>query len=288
MNRGAHLRSDDEWLAAAWAHPSSKVLVIDNGRALVVGDGLVWTSTSNAAEGERIFLGTPDDGASGAAYFAVIAPLPDPPPEGTRVGSLRDVGAVLPADDAGLLAQAAALEQWHARHPRCPRCGAATEARFGGHLRVCVADGSEHYPRTDPAVIMLVTDDAGRALLGRQPSWPPGRMSTLAGYVEAGETLEEAVVREVAEEVGVPVDDVRYVESQPWPFPSSLMLAFTAHATSSDLAVDGVEISEARWFTREELAGSIRDGSLGLPMRASVAFRLISGWYGDGLASLSR
>src|SRR6185437_2045783 len=127
----------------------------------------------------------------------VMAALPDEVPEGTRAASLRDVGAVLSADEAGLLAHASALEQWHSRHPRCPRCGAPTCASMGGHLRVCVEDRSEHYPRTDPAVIMLVTDDAERALLGRQPSWPQGRMSTLAGYVEAGETLEEAVAREV-------------------------------------------------------------------------------------------
>ena len=283
MNRSAHLRSDDAWLASAWAAASSKAVVVDNGRALVGGDRLLWTSTRSAPEGERLFLGTPDDGASGAAYFAVIAPLPEEAPEGTRAASLRDVGAVLPADDAALLAQASALEQWHARHPRCPRCGAATTARLGGHIRVCVEDGSEHYPRTDPAVIMLVTDDADRALLGRQPSWPQGRMSTFAGYVEAGETLEEAVAREVVEEVGVVVDTVRYVESQPWPFPSSLMLAFTAHAASPELAIDGVEITEARWFSRDEFAACVEDGSLRLPMRASVAFRLINGWYGGGL-----
>jgi NAD+ diphosphatase len=252
---------------------------------LTAGDRLVWTSTGNAPHGERLFLGTPDDGESGAAYFAVIAALPAAPPEGTRAASLRDVGAVLSADEAGLLAHASALEQWHTRHPRCPRCGAPTTARMGGHIRVCVEDGSEHYPRTDPAVIMLVTDDADRALLGHQPSWPQGRMSTLAGYVEAGETLEEAVAREVAEEVGVVVDAVRYVESQPWPFPSSLMLAFTAHAASSDVAVDGVEITEARWFSRDQLAAAVDDGSLRLPMRASVAFRLIDGWYGGGLAA---
>ncbi|HEX7107357.1 MAG TPA: NAD(+) diphosphatase [Acidothermaceae bacterium] len=283
MNRSAHLRSDDAWLAAAWAHPSSKVLVIDNARALTAGDRLVWTPAGDAPDGERLFLGTPDDGESGAAYFAVMGALPASPPEGTRAASLREVGSVLPAAEAGLMAHASALEQWHLRHPRCPRCGAPTTARLGGHVRVCVDDGSEHYPRTDPAVIMLVTDDADRALLGHQPSWPQGRMSTLAGYVEAGETLEEAVVREVAEEVGVVVDGVRYVESQPWPFPSSLMLAFTAHATSSDLAPDGVEITDARWFTRDEMTACAGDGSLRLPMRASVAFRLINRWHGGDL-----
>ena len=130
------------------------------------------------------------------------APLPDPPPSGTRAATLREVGADLSDADAGLFAHAAALEQWHARHVRCPLCGAATVVALAGHVRRCVNDGSEHYPRTDPAVIMLVTDGDDRCLLGRQPSWPAGRMSTLAGYVEAGETLEHAVVREVFEEVG--------------------------------------------------------------------------------------
>lgn len=288
MNRSAHLRSDDAWLAAAWAHPSSRVFVVDEARALVADDRLVWRATGSAPGGQRLFLGTPDDGGSGAAYFAVVASLPDAPPEGSRAASLRDVGSVLSADDAALLAHAAALERWHARNPFCPGCGAATTAALGGHLRVCVEDGAEHYPRTDPAVIMLVVDDGGRALLGHQPSWPAGRMSTLAGFVEAGETLEEAVEREVLEEVGVVVDDVRYVESQPWPFPSSLMLAFTAHAASSELAVDGAEISDARWFTRDELTSCLDDGSLRLPMRSSVAFRLIERWYGGGLASAPR
>lgn len=286
MNRSAHLRSDDGWLAAAWAHPSSKTFIVDEARALVAGDRLVWTSTSDAPDGERLFLGTPDDGESGAAFFAVIGSLPDTPPEGARAVSLREVGSMLSGDEAALLAEAAALERWHARHPFCPRCGAPTTAALGGHVRICTADGSEHYPRTDPAVIMLVLDDEGRALLGHQPSWPPGRMSTLAGFVEAGETLEDAVAREVFEEVGVVVDEVRYVESQPWPFPSSLMVAFTAHAASSDFVIDGTEISEARWFTREELAACVAEGSLGLPMRSSVAFRLIDGWYGGGLAGL--
>jgi len=288
VNRSAHLRSDDAWLTAAWRHPSSKLFVVDEARAMVAGERLVWTPPSSAPAGERLFLGTPDDGESGAALFAVIGTLPDAAPEGVRVATLREVGSVLSADEAALLAHAAALERWHARNPFCPGCGASTTAALGGHLRVCVDDGSEHYPRTDPAVIMLVSDDEGRALLGHQPSWPAGRMSTLAGFVEAGETLEQAVAREVLEEVGVVVDEVRYVESQPWPFPSSLMLAFTAHAATSEVRVDGAEISEARWFTREELTTCVNDRSLRLPMRSSVAFRLIDGWYGGGLAERPR
>lgn len=281
VERAAHLRADDEWLREAWAHPSSRVIVVDGGRALVdEHDALVRIPTADAPAGERYFLGIVEesDADQHIGMFAVAAKPPEPAQHDTRAATLRDIGDRLSDADAGLLAHASALEQWHARHTHCPLCGAATVVAMGGHVRRCVDDGSEHHPRTDPAVIMLVTDDADRCLLGRQPTWPPGRMSTLAGYVEAGETLEHAVVREVFEEVGVRVDDVRYVASQPWPFPSSLMLAFTAKAQTTELDVDGVEITEARWFTRDELKAAMADGSLKLPMRASVAFYLINGW----------
>jgi NAD+ diphosphatase len=291
IDRAAHLRADDEWLARAWANPLSRVIVVDAGRALVdEHDALVGLRPAETPAGERYFLGvaTPTDVDDAIGVFAVASPLPDPPPSGMRAATLRDVGAHLSDADAGLFAHAAALEQWHARHVRCPLCGAATVVVLAGHVRRCVNDGSEHYPRTDPAVIMLVTDGDDRCLLGRQPSWPAGRMSTLAGYVEAGETLEHAVVREVFEEVGIKVGDVRYVASQPWPFPSSLMLAFTAHATTTELNIDGDEIAEARWFTRDEFRTAIARGSLRLPMSASVAFYLIDGWFGGDLASLTR
>ncbi len=284
VDRAAHLRADVEWLARAWANPSSRVLVVDAGRVLVDdSDALVMTSAVDAPDGEQYFLGvaTPSDVAAAVGMFAVAAPLPDPLPAGMRAMTVRDIGANLSGADAGLLTHAAALEQWHARHPRCPLCGAATVVALAGHLRTCVDDGSEHHPRTDPAVIMLVVDADGpdqRCLLGRQPTWPAGRMSTLAGFVEAGETLEHAVAREVFEEVGVSVDDVRYVTSQPWPFPSSLMLAFTAHATTTQLDVDGLEIAEANWFTRDQLRAAIASGTVKLPMRASVAYYLIDGW----------
>lgn len=284
VDRAAHLRGDGRWLQAAWENPDSRVLVVEGGRALVADDHLVWTTTAAAPSGEKFFLGT-TDASSKVGFFAVSAALPlaDGP---TRPASLRDVGADLSAAEAELLAHAAALEQWHARHTFCHLCGGKTVVALGGHIRRCVADDSEHYPRTDPAVIMLVTDDDDRALLGHQPSWPPGRMSTLAGYVEAGETLEQAVAREVLEEVSIVVDDIRYVKSQPWPFPSSLMLAFTARAVSGTIRPDGVEITDARWFSRESLAAGIKDGSVRVPMRASVAFQLIEDWFGAQLRTL--
>ncbi|MGH3328313.1 MAG: NAD(+) diphosphatase, partial [Streptomycetales bacterium] len=158
-----------------------------------------------------------------------------------------------------------------------------TEVAAAGHLRRCPRCGAEHYPRTDPAVIMLVVDDDGRCLLGHQPRWPPRRFSAFAGFVEPGESLEQAVLREVHEEAGVRVRDVHYVASQPWPFPSSLMLAFTARAVTTEIAVDGEEIVEARWFSRAELAAAIENAEVILPPPVSIAHRLIETWYGTPL-----
>lgn len=204
---------------------------------------------------------------------------------GPQWSSLRDVGHRLTDRDAGLAATAVGLAAWHERHPRCARCGAATVPAQAGWTRVCTVDGSDHYPRTDPAVIMAVLDDDDRLLLGHAAHWPERRFSTLAGYVEPGESVESAVRREVAEEVGVGVGDVVYRGSQPWPFPASLMLAFVARATPTPITVDGVEVTEARWFTRAELASDVASGEVLLPMRTSVARALIEEWFGGPLGS---
>lgn len=166
------------------------------------------------------------------------------------------------------MVHAVALENWQRLHRFCSRCGERTVIAAAGHIRRCQACGAEHYPRTDPAVIMLVTDEEDRALLGRQVHWPEGRFSTLAGFVEPGESIEQSVVREVFEEAGVTVGEVEYIASQPWPFPSSLMLGFFARATSSEITVDGEEIHEARWFSREDLAAAFESGEV-LPRTAS-------------------
>lgn len=205
--------------------------------------------------------------------------VPEPLP-GLRWVALRAIGAELSDADAGLATTAVALDAWHARHPRCPRCGAPTTSTAAGWTRRCTADGSEHYPRTDPAVIMAVVDDSDRLLLGHAAAWAPHRFSTLAGFVEAGESVEHAVRREVAEETTVLVGDVEYAGSQPWPFPASLMLGFRAHALSTDVVVDGVELTEARWFSRDELAAAVATGDLVLPSPASIAHALIEDWYG--------
>jgi NAD+ diphosphatase len=286
-DRVAHRRSDRAWLAAAWANPQTRVLVVENGTMLVRdGRALVLVAPAEAPEGDRLLLGEDD----GTVYFAVAGPLPEVGKEigrevgrevgreGVRRAGLREVGHVLDDRDAGLAAHGVALANWHATHPRCARCGALTEVAAAGYLRRCPADGSEHFPRTDPAVIMAVIDPRDRILLGRQPAWPDRRFSTLAGFVEPGESLEAAVRREVLEEIGVRVGEVTYAGSQPWPFPSSLMVGFYARAETTDLVLDD-EISEARWWRREELRTALAAGDVIMPTPISISRRLIEGWH---------
>jgi len=178
---------------------------------------------------------------------------------------------------------AVALAQWHARHPCCAVCGARTEVEQAGASRRCPRCSTQHFPRTDPAVIMLVVDDDDRCLLGHNAARDVTWYSTLAGFVEPGETLEDAVMREVAEETGVVVDEVTYAGSQPWPFPSSLMLGFRAHACDTTISVDGVEITKARWFTRDELRREVEAGELVVPSTISISGALIQSWYGAPL-----
>jgi NAD+ diphosphatase len=227
-------------------------------------------------------LGVDDDDV---AYFAehVDAREADDP----GWADLRQAGWGLDARDAGLMVTAVALDNWLRTHLRCPRCGEPTEFDAAGWSRRCPADGSEHFPRTDPAVIVLVIDRDERALLGRQARWEPGWFSTLAGFVESGESAEAALRREVREESGVVIadgpDDIRYLGSQPWPFPCSLMLGYHAWTDDPRVRVDGVEIAEARWFAREELAAACRDGEVRLPPPVSIARRLVERWYGSEL-----
>jgi NAD+ diphosphatase len=301
IDRSSALRGDSAWLERAWADPATRVLVIDDGQTLVRRDGdefhAVLFTTAEAPAGERYLLGVED----GVAYFAVAAPLPgsragdangrvtmpmslrDTPEGGLVVAGLRQVGGLLGDRDAGLLVYAVALEAWHTTHEFCPRCGARTEVEAGGHIRVCPKDASQHFPRVDPAVIMLIRDDDDRCLLARGPQWPEGRLSILAGFVEPGESLEHAVIREVAEEVGVTVVEPHYLGSQPWPFPRSLMLGFFARATTTTLTPDTEEIAEAHWYSREEMVAALRSGELRLPPPVSIARRLIETWYGGTL-----
>ncbi|GAB3207826.1 NAD(+) diphosphatase [Marinactinospora thermotolerans] len=304
IDLAGHRRTDETWLAEAWASPDTRVLVLERGepqtygwrallakqsRALVTSDAeepeLVFTTPELAPEGERYLLGVDDEGR---AYFAVRAEagVELEEAEGTELTSLREVGALLGPRDSGLLTHAVALANWHATHLFCPRCGSPTRIAAAGHVRICEREGAENFPRTDPAVIMLVHRGQGEAeqcLLAHNPQWPDGRYSVLAGFVEPGESLEQAVVREVAEEVGIAVAEPRYLASQPWPFPRSLMLGYTARAVGQALRTDHEEIEQVRWFTREELYAAADSGEVVLPGPVSIARGLIEHWYGGEL-----
>jgi len=300
VDRASARREDPDWIAAAWADGRSRVLVLDEGQALVrFGDGggaaLVLVPPAQAPEGLKFLLGVD---AEGTAYFGLAGPagglgagpLPGPgtdmapPGPGVRPAALRQAGPLLGDRDAGLFTHAVALANWHARHTHCPRCGSPTVPAPAGHARHCPVDGSEHFPRIDPAVIMLVTDDEDRCLLARNRLWPPRRVSILAGFVEPGESAEQAVAREVREETGVAVSGIRYVGSQPWPMPQSLMLGFRAEAgRGQQIRVDNEVIAEARWHTRDQLASEVAAGELLLPPPVSIAHQIIQSWYGGPL-----
>lgn len=294
VDRQAELRLDEPALAAAWSNPDTRVLVVAEGRALVLDEldpvvlqspdaplaRLVLLASLDAPEGDRYFLGRDE---AGRAYFAVPAEaLPGRQDADARPASLREVGMLLSDRDAGLLTHAVALEYWHRSHRFCPRCGHATELAASGHVRRCAQCGTEHYPRTDAAVIMSVTDADDRLLLGRQAAWDAHRYSVLAGFVEPGESLEAAVAREVQEEAGLTVTEVEYLGSQPWPFPCSLMLGFRAKVDDPErVRADGDELQEVRWFSRAELAAAIESGEVVPSGRVSIARALIEDWFGD-------
>ena len=292
LDRVAHLRGDPAWFETTLADAESRIVPYWRNLNLVVPgespEAVVLRSADARslidAASSLIFLGMNGD----VGYFAADlssseAPekLPDLAGRGSFV-ELRSVGVLLSRGDGALLAYARALFYWHARHGFCSVCGASTEMREFGHLRVCTnaACGVHHFPRTDPAVIMLVSR-SDKCLLGRKPEWTEGMYSTLAGFVEPGESLEEAVAREVMEETGVAVADITYHSSQPWPFPASLMLGFTARAVNEEVVVYKEELEDARWFTRAELAS----GGAGIAIRPrsdSIARRLIEDWIEKG------
>lgn len=283
LDRRADLRSEQDLLPRLLGDPATRVLRL-RGDTVAVSAGepgalRVVLDGPAAGDDRRLafFLGE----SGGVAHLGVV----DDPPvaEDPSLRTLRQVGAQLDDLGASLFATTLALANWHRTHGFCPRCGSPTEATLGGWIRRCTVDGSEHYPRTDVAVIVSVVDAADRILLARGRGFRSGGMSVLAGFVEPGETLRAAVVREVEEEVGVRVEDVTYLGDQPWPFPSSLMVGFTARAGSTVLRLQDEEIEAARWFTRDELAAAVADGSLAVPGRVSIARRLIEHWFGGPL-----
>jgi NAD+ diphosphatase len=312
VDRAAHLRSEPDLLPAARADARTRIVLVRDGAVATTPEGsLAFVPVTDADAEPHVDDADPDADwlllgrdARGVTYLARRVPERRPAPlageasdvlvhaPGTDDGpgwtALRLSGVDFDADEAGLATTAVALDAWHARHVRCPRCGSATRVSQVGWTRVCVVDGSEHYPRTDPAVIMAVVDDADRILLGHAVSWPAGRWSTLAGFVEAGESMENAVRREVLEEAGVAVGTVTYRGSQPWPFPASLMIGFRATALSTEVTADGVELAQARWFSRDDLAAAMATGEVIPPGRTSIARALIEEWFGAPLTGTVR
>jgi NAD+ diphosphatase len=296
VDRSGVRRTDEAWLAAAWARPDTRVLAVDKGSAAVsfsgAGTRLVFVSPAQAPAGIRLLLGAD---AGGTVYFGVAGPLPDPAAlaggaaaDGAeangaevRLAPLREAGPLLSDRDAGLMTHAVALANFHGTHHFCPNCGEPSEPVYAGHARRCTVEGTDEFPRVDPAMIVLVTDPDDRCLLARNAAWPPHRVSILAGFVEAGESAEQAVAREVGEEVGIAVGRVRYLASQPWPMPQSLMLGFRAEAVGDlELRADDDEITEAHWYSRAELREAIASGAIRLPQPVSIAHQIIRSWYG--------
>src|SRR5919106_4300756 len=248
LDRAAAERRRPEWVEARRADPGARALML-SGHGVWIEDGrLVLVRPDDDA----VFLGFVGD----VPVFAVD--LGDARPARGKPAGLREAATELPAEEAGLAAYAASLLNWHRRHRFCANCGQPTEPYDAGHERRCPACGTHHFPRTDPAVIVRVTDGS-RLLLGRKTDWPEGRYSVLAGFVEPGETLEDAVRREIGEEAGVEVLSASYVESQPWPFPSSLMLGFHATAEPGEPRPRDAELADVRWFEPRDVEHAAAD-----------------------------
>ncbi len=285
LDRLAHLRKDASFVADALASRTTRIVAVHDSRLLLTRGAEGWTPAFlESGHLERlsvvdapVLLGQD----AGNVYFAIEVDSPDPVAAlltnaTARFEDLRVAGGLLPAQQAGMLAYARAILHWRSRHRYCGTCGAPTRAASAGHVMKCTNDacGIDHFPRLDPAIIVLVTDGE-RALLGRQASWPAGRYSTIAGFVEPGESLEDAVARETLEETGVEVTDCEYHSSQPWPFPSSLMIGFLARASADAMPRADEELEDVRWFTRTEVA----TGFPALPPPLSISYRLIEHWY---------
>lgn len=272
LDRVDQRRRDPDWVARQWTRGDALLLRVDSEDRIAANfDGTAprGVRTEGAFDPECHFLlGL----AAGVPWFTTSAP-PDGP-----TASLRRIGAVAEGLALELTVGATALTAWHRLEPHCSACGTRTAVESGGTNRRCAGCGRVHFPRQDPAVIVAVLDAADRILLGRQSTWSPGRMSVLAGFVEAGESLEQAVHREIHEESGVRLSQVHYFGSQPWPFPRSLMVGFVARAEDEALTVARDEIEDAAWFSRDEVDDAVLAGRLVLPGEASIAHRLITAW----------
>ena len=262
-------RAGREQAAAHWA--GSKVLQIWRSQILVEAGAIRLLSPENFDPSvEKFFIGE----SNGEHYFAVNIEIA----EGLG-SSLREIVSNVDSQLLEVAVTALALVNWHETHSHCPRCGSKTNVIENGWVRECVSDGTHHFPRTDPAIIVAVQDRNGRLCLGRQAVWPENRFSNFAGFVEPGESLEQTVVREVFEESGLKVTDIKYLKSQPWPFPNSIMLAFEAFTDEPESAKpDGVEIVDLKWFSKTELLDAMKDGTLNIPPKTTVSGKMIEAW----------
>ncbi|MEA3376587.1 MAG: NAD(+) diphosphatase [Chloroflexota bacterium] len=291
LGRVARQRRDETWVRERSRDPTTRFVPIWESKVLVSDQPTPRPILLRTEDAETllqraesvVLLGE----AEGGAYFAIdLTEHDDLPPRLARAGEfrpLRSVAAILDWREAALLTYAKAMIYWHQRHRFCGDCGSATASTHGGHLRVCSNEQcrQHHFPRTDPAIIVRVSRGE-RCLLGRQPMWAEGLYSIIAGFVEPGENLEAAVAREVREETGIRLTGIRYHSSQPWPFPSSLMVGFTARATSASIRLHDGELEDARWLSRGEIADGLRQGSLRLPREISISYRLIEEWFDAG------
>lgn len=313
IDRGSERRMQPGFLDSLATSPNTAYLLIRDGKTLVRDRQIVFQRHTaldlpDLQELTRVYLGRAEDGtellavelASDAAADAVrnAAQAESAEAEATVMATaervtaetkaagtvrwlgFRNVGMELPQAQAQCFIEALAILNWHRVHRHCPRCGAVTTVETSGWVRRCPNDNSEHYPRTDPAIIVAVLGSDDRLLLGNGATWEPNRFSTLAGFVEPGESLEQAVVREIQEEVGVRIHRVSYLGSQAWPFPASLMLGFTAWTKDSEATPDGAEVARARWFTRAELQAAVLSREVIISHRMSIARTLIEDWYG--------
>jgi len=290
LDRVDHLRTDHEWLSLRMQDPSTSFLPVWRGKPLITFDDkgahLGWVEPSRIAglvakDASVILLGTWQE----RAYFAIDATsIEQPRQRGPLVGrgkmiDARSIAPDLSPGDAAVLAQARSMLQWHHTHPFCARCGESTRLTVAGYKRVCTSCGADHFPRTDPVVIMAI-NHRNRCLLGRKPGFPPTLYTCLAGFIEPGESIENAVRREALEEAGVEVTDVRYLASQPWPFPSQLMIGLIGQASSDAIHLGPNELEDARWFDREEVLAAIagQNASLRIPPALAIAHQLIRAW----------
>jgi NAD+ diphosphatase len=284
LDRAAECREDAAWLEQLETASDTRFLMLDTSTRLLVEAQTHAPCRLDPAQRARLFADVPASLlglADGRAHFLLNlderqAAQVDATRGSARLG-LRAAGTELDAFDAGLFAYASGLAKWQARMHFCPACGGALQRVAAGHRALCTACGQLEFPRTDPAIIVIVEHD-GACLLGRQANWPAHRYSTLAGFVEPGESLEDAVRREVSEETGVEVGACHYHSSQPWPFPASLMLGFTAHAHTRDITLRDGELEHADWFTPAQIVDGVRAGRLLAPTRLSVSWRLIEHW----------